>query len=148
MPQLKDPAAPRPWPAVTTHNQGNHAVRSDRWRYIRYADGCEELYDHRDDPNEWTNLVHDPGLADVKREHARWLPASEAPPAPGSVTRHLNREDGIWYWEDQPIVPGEVGRRMPKQVEPSPSLDPRGTTMSQAAGPADDSYVRAGFPVK
>jgi arylsulfatase A-like enzyme len=114
VPQLKDPAAPRPWPAVTTHNRGNHAVRSERWRYIRYADGSEELYDHRDDPNEWTNLAHDPGLAGVKREHARWLPTSEAPAVPGSVTRHLDREDGIWYWEDEPIVPGEEGRRVPK----------------------------------
>jgi choline-sulfatase len=116
VPQLKDPAASRPWPAVTTHNRGNHSVRSERWRYIRYADGGEELYDHRDDPNEWTNRAQDPRLADVKREHARWLPASEAPPVPGSVTRLLDREDGIWYWENRPIVPGEEDRRVPQRV--------------------------------
>ena len=46
VPQLKDARAPRPWPAITTHNQGNHAVRTAQWRYIRYADGSEELYDH------------------------------------------------------------------------------------------------------
>ena len=41
LPQLSDPEAIRPWPAITTHNQGNHAVRSARWRYIQYADGSE-----------------------------------------------------------------------------------------------------------
>jgi hypothetical protein len=36
----------------------SYAVRTDRWRYIRYANGAEELYDHRKDPNEWANLLH------------------------------------------------------------------------------------------
>ena len=36
---------------------GNHAVRTERWRYIRYHDGGEELYDHSNDPWEWTNLA-------------------------------------------------------------------------------------------
>ena len=91
VPQLKDANAPRPWPAITTHNRGSHSVRSERWRYIRYADGTEELYDHRDDPHEWNNLANDPRFADVKRDHSRWLPAHEAQPAPGSATRFLNR---------------------------------------------------------
>jgi arylsulfatase A-like enzyme len=50
VPQLKDAAAPRERPAITTHNQGNHGIRSERWRYIRYADGSEELYDMQADP--------------------------------------------------------------------------------------------------
>ena len=78
--------APRPWPAITTANQNNHSVRTEHWRYIRYADGSEELYDHRSDPNEWTNLAKDPQYADVIREHAAWLPEPEAAPAPGSAT--------------------------------------------------------------
>jgi len=32
-------------------------IQTQRWRYIRYADGGEELYDHAKDPNEWKNLV-------------------------------------------------------------------------------------------
>jgi choline-sulfatase len=107
VPQLKDANAPRPWPAITTHNRGSHSVRSERWRYIRYADGTEELYDHRDDPHEWKNVANDSRVADVKGEHSRWLPAHDAKPAPGSATRFLTRDDGIWYWERQPIVPGE-----------------------------------------
>lgn len=106
-PQLRDAQAPREWPAVTTHNQGNHAVRSERWRYIRYADGSQELYDHRADPHEWTNLASDPRYADVLHEHARWLPSRNAPPVPGSAVRLLTRENGDWFWEGKAIDPAE-----------------------------------------
>lgn len=81
-PLLKDPAAAWDRPAITTHGRGNHAVRTERWRYIRYADGSEELYDHAADPLEWTNLVGDSRLADVKKQLAGPLPAKEAPDAP------------------------------------------------------------------
>ncbi|HEX5445779.1 MAG TPA: sulfatase [Pirellulales bacterium] len=106
-PQLRDAGAIRRWPALTTHNQGNHAVRSEHWRYIRYADGSEELYDHRADPHEWNNLAGDPRYADVLGEHAQWLPASDAPPVPGSAMRLLTRENGVWFWEGKPINPNE-----------------------------------------
>ena len=56
-PLLADPDASWPHVARTTFGPGNHAVRSTHWRYIRYADGSEELYDHRNDPREWRNLA-------------------------------------------------------------------------------------------
>src|SRR5205085_9344423 len=59
VPQLRDAAAPREWPAITTHGPGNTSVRTERWRYIRYADGSQELYDRQVDPNEWRNLASD-----------------------------------------------------------------------------------------
>ena len=71
----------RAWdrPAITTFMRNNHAVRSEHWRYIRYADGAEELYDHREDPFEWKNLADDARNAGVIRDHARWLPKVNAP---------------------------------------------------------------------
>ncbi|HBO51847.1 MAG TPA: iduronate-2-sulfatase, partial [Planctomycetes bacterium] len=57
VPLLKDPSARRKRPAVTTWGRGSHSVRTQRWRYIRYANGSEELYDHGNDPDEFTNLV-------------------------------------------------------------------------------------------
>ncbi|MDP6893297.1 MAG: sulfatase [Verrucomicrobiota bacterium] len=57
VPLLQNPK--RKWnrPVLTTFGKGNHAVRTERWRYIRYHDGGEELYDHDTDPQEWTNLA-------------------------------------------------------------------------------------------
>ena len=57
VPLLKDPKATWTQPALMTYLRGNHAIRSDRWRYIRYADGSEELYDHQTDPNGWNNIA-------------------------------------------------------------------------------------------
>jgi choline-sulfatase len=106
-PQLKDPKAPRPWPAITSHNQGNDSARTEHWRYIRYADGSEELYDYRNDPNEWTNLVADAKFSATRDELARWLPKAPAPPAPGSAHRVLVKEGGVWLWEGKPVNPSE-----------------------------------------
>jgi arylsulfatase A-like enzyme len=89
LPQLSDPEAIRPWPAITTHNQGNHAVRSARWRYIQYADGSEEFYDLRSDPGEFENLIGNARYAALVAEHRRWLPKLDVPPAPGSAHRIL-----------------------------------------------------------
>jgi arylsulfatase A-like enzyme len=80
VPLLKDPTQTWKRPAITSHGQNNHSVRSKRWRYIRYADGGEELYDHSNDPNEWTNLATRPEHADIRAEHAKWLPAADAKP--------------------------------------------------------------------
>ncbi len=95
-PLLRDPSAEWPYPALTTYRPGQHAVRSERWRYIRYSDGTEELYDHNADPNEWTNLAADPAYDDVKREHARWMPTSEAAPVPTKDAYNFNFERYEW----------------------------------------------------
>lgn len=81
VPLLKDPQAAWNRPALTTHGRNNHAVRTERHRYIRYHDGSEELYDHQTDPNEWTNLAGLPGHAGLKAELAKGFPERNAPPA-------------------------------------------------------------------
>ncbi len=79
MPLLKDPKAPWDRPAVTTYLRNNHSVRTERWRYIRYSDGGEELYDHSNDELEWTNLAGRPEHRELKEKLARWLPPVNAP---------------------------------------------------------------------
>ena len=59
---------------VTTFDPGNVSLRTRRWRYIRYADGSEELYDHERDPNEWRNLASLPGYREIKERLAKDLP--------------------------------------------------------------------------
>jgi arylsulfatase A-like enzyme len=82
VPLLMNPRAKWETPAVMTYQRGNHSVRSHRWRYIRYADGSEELYDHDADPNEWNNLADDPKHASVLGDHRKWLPVKNAEQVP------------------------------------------------------------------
>ncbi len=101
VPQLNNAATKRERPAVTSHNQGNHGVRSERWRYIRYADGSEELYDMQTDPQEWHNLAAKPEHAAVIAEHRQWLPTIDRPPAPNSASRVLtyDKASDTAVWE-------------------------------------------------
>lgn len=77
VPLLKNPEAIWELPAITTHGRGNHSIRTETHRYIRYADGSEELYHNTKDPYEWTNLADDPEQADLKSVMANWLPQQE-----------------------------------------------------------------------
>jgi arylsulfatase A-like enzyme len=107
VPQLKDATAKRDRPAITSHNQGNHGIRSERWRYIHYADGSEELYDMLADPNEWNNLASKPEMAAVIAEHKKWLPKIDLPPAPNSASRVLTYDKA----SDEAVWEGKVVRR-------------------------------------
>lgn len=73
---MKDPDAEWPYPAIMTQGEGNHALRTDRWRYIRYRDGSEELYDHENDPWEWKNLAGDEQHAEIIGSLGRKLDAA------------------------------------------------------------------------
>jgi arylsulfatase A-like enzyme len=90
---LKNPDAPRQRPVITTHGRNNHAVRSERWRYIRYKDGTDELYNHEHDPMEWTNLAGKPEWASVKKELASWLPKVNAKDAPADRKKPRPRKE-------------------------------------------------------
>jgi len=74
VPLLADPRAKWAHPALSTIGRGTHTVRSARWRYIRYFDGTEELYDHRNDPHEWNNLINDPERANIVRRLRKQIP--------------------------------------------------------------------------
>ena len=70
---LENPEGSWERPALTSTTAGNHTVRSDRWRYIRYSDGSEEVYDHENDPNEWHNIADNPAVESIKKQHAEWI---------------------------------------------------------------------------
>ena len=83
-PLLKDPQSAWEHPAITTHGRLNHSVRTEGWRYIRYADGGGELYDEAADPLEYTNLASKPEHAARKAELANLLPSTNADNLPFS----------------------------------------------------------------
>lgn len=74
VPILRDRKTERFIPAITTKNYNNHSIRTEEWRYIRYANGSEGLYDMEKDPNEWNNLANDSKFKTVKADLARWIP--------------------------------------------------------------------------
>jgi arylsulfatase A-like enzyme len=78
LPLLEDPDADWDHPALITYGYNNHAVVSHQYRYIRYADGSEELYDILDDPNEWTNLATQEQYSAIKRELSQSMPRANA----------------------------------------------------------------------
>lgn len=77
VPLLREPGRATGRAVVTTFYGEHFSVRDERWRYIRYADGSEELYDHRADPNEWRNLVGESAHAAIKARLAREIPAKD-----------------------------------------------------------------------
>ena len=79
VPQLKDPASVRKQPAITSSYFGNHSVRTRDWRFVQYEDGAEELYDHRNDPDEFNNLAGDPDYQATRDRLLKWIPNDAAP---------------------------------------------------------------------
>jgi arylsulfatase A-like enzyme len=71
-------------PVLSAFGPDNFALRSERWRYIRYADGSEELYDHQVDSDEMTNLALNPGYTSVLTAFRPQVPQSSEPFALGS----------------------------------------------------------------
>lgn len=92
VPQLENVDVERP-PVITTFFENNHAIRSRRWRYIRYSTCDEELYDHNSDPHEWHNLAGHPEHADIIKELSQHLPTVNVKTAPGSKGLGNRRED-------------------------------------------------------
>ena len=61
---------------VTTFDRGNFALRSRSARYIRYADGAEELYLHPEDRLEWFNRAGNPLFDELLRSMRASAPVS------------------------------------------------------------------------
>ncbi|TXD67028.1 sulfatase [Polaribacter glomeratus] len=60
--------------AITTYGMNNHSIKVDEFRYIRYEDGTEELYDHKTDPNEWTNIANNSKYKETITKLKEYLP--------------------------------------------------------------------------
>ncbi|MDB4331460.1 sulfatase [bacterium] len=68
--------------ALTVFDRGNVSIRDGRWRYIRYSDGNEELYDLESDPHEWLNLINKNSSQEVRNRFRVYLASAiQAAPA-------------------------------------------------------------------
>lgn len=84
VPTMLDKEDEKPAVAVTTFGMNNHAVKSDRFRYIQYEDGGEELYDHDNDPSEFENQANNPDYRDEINALKAYLPKTNATWDPNS----------------------------------------------------------------
>ena len=110
LPFFKDSKYERSAPAITTHNWKNHAVRTEQWRYIQYADGSEELYNMLADPEEWYNLGTQKEYRTTMDSLQRLLPQKNALPQIYNPLRVLEAHRDTIYWEKKPIFPEDLIR--------------------------------------
>ncbi|CAN5279407.1 hypothetical protein BH11PLA2_BH11PLA2_31130 [soil metagenome] len=68
-----------PYNTISSHDIGNVAITDLNYHYIRYADGSEELYDHRNDSREYVNLAKQPEMKPVKERLAAEIPSKWIP---------------------------------------------------------------------
>ena len=78
---------------------GGYAIINQKWRYIHYSDGTEELYDVEADPHEWHNLAGDVKLAAVKQKLKASAPKSFAPVGISRNRLKLINEGETYRWE-------------------------------------------------
>mgnify|MGYP006307682273 CR=1 FL=1 len=68
----------------STYARNNHAIRDEYCRCIQYEDGSEELYDHRNDDEEWYNLADNEYYTEERQRLKTCLPRINEPWAPDS----------------------------------------------------------------
>jgi arylsulfatase A-like enzyme len=115
-PLLADAKAEWSLPAITTYHQNNHSIRTEKWRYIHYANGDEELYDHDADPYEWKNLATDPKFAATKAELGKWLPKDNVAELPRTMDGEGEGGDKKMKAKGKELTPEELkAKRAAKQ---------------------------------
>ena len=94
---------------------GEYAIINRDWRYIRYGQDGEELYDLNKDPNEWNNLAGEDRYAKVKNRLASFAPKEFAPQAKKlNAKRDLFAKDRSYQW-----IEGKGNLQKAKPYRPS-----------------------------
>lgn len=77
-------------PGLTCYGENYSSVRDERYRYIQYPDGSEELYDHKKDKYEYTNLAENPKYKDLKSRLSNYIPKKFAKSLGGTKEKTAN----------------------------------------------------------
>jgi len=86
VPLLKDPQQSTDRAVVTSFSKSDNSLRTERWRFIRYSDGSEELYDLKQDPNEWDNLADSEKHKEIKADLSNRL-----------AMKYFDPDQAEWY---------------------------------------------------
>jgi arylsulfatase A-like enzyme len=100
VPSLEDPSNSTDRDVfLPSHRRGSYAIINMNWRYIYYTDGTEELYNVKEDPNEWYNLAGDEAYDEVIQELKESAPTEFAEEATDKKTLKLVIEGDSFHWE-------------------------------------------------
>lgn len=78
-------------PGFTCYGENFSSVRDQRYRYIRYPDGTDELYDHQKDPYEHQNIAKEPSSNEIIKKLSASIPSKFATSLGGK--KELQAED-------------------------------------------------------
>ncbi|MEX2370772.1 MAG: sulfatase [Bacteroidales bacterium] len=84
---------------IPSHERESYTVVNENWRYIYYKDGTEELYNIREDQDEWYNLAEDEIYRPVIDGLKQTVPAEFHPGATPMNKLKLVIEGDGFYWE-------------------------------------------------
>ena len=84
---------------LPSNDKGSYAMINTNWRYISYFDGGEELYNVKEDPNEWNNLAGDKKYRPVMDEMKKSAPKEFAPAVTPKNDLKLVIEGDSFHWE-------------------------------------------------
>ena len=81
-------------------NPGEYAVINQNWRYIKYGEDGEELYDLKRDPNEWNNLAGVEKYEAIKVEMRKSAPNRFAEPEQNyNARKDLSINGETYQWK-------------------------------------------------
>ena len=94
------------WRMKYDPSKESYSLRGRDWRYIRYENGKEELYNTTEDAHEWTNLAskpeHSSRLAGFREELAARLPSPGViPPQPVWKAKQVAVKKDAEYWKNE-----------------------------------------------
>ena len=108
---------------------GEYAIINRDWRYVRYGEDGEELYDLREDPHEWNNLAMEKKYFKTKSRLSSFAPKKFAPQAKKlNAKRDLFVKDDSFEW-----IAGKGNLQKAKVYRPS-ATTPTASKSSQAKG--------------
>jgi len=89
----------------------SYAIINRDWRYIRYSDGSQELYNEREDPHEWYNLADNGDYAPVMRRLEKLAPTSFAAPGTSKSNLQMETDGETFRWVPKPSRETRNSRR-------------------------------------
>ncbi|MCK4817998.1 sulfatase-like hydrolase/transferase, partial [bacterium] len=73
-PLLFDPSIEWDYPVITSLGDNHYSIIKDHWHYINYDGEEEELYNLKEDPEEWYNLAVKASHGNIKKQLKKIIP--------------------------------------------------------------------------